>query len=281
MDPSRPWALARSSGFSSVAGGFIALVARTKPTPRRSPGPPVHTVSGCRAAASPFSSSLGRARRLSKTRCAPSAYHASTPTHAGLATTRLLRRAWGFSPLPRLAVSNAPRAYFIPVTPMGFAPSRAFSLRSVVTPLGARNPPGICLTSPAPNRYPFGQPTSAEPHGHPRPSAREAKRHSDASPDVPCTASRTRPIPTIPRGIALSGPDTSRVNAGRRCRSSNNVRVVFRASRTAKSRHPRPGVRPVRGQVPSWASLLFRARRPPRVDQSFSTGLPLTGFVVD
>jgi hypothetical protein len=116
------------------------------------------------------------------------------------------RRAPGFSPAPRLTAPNAFRACFIPVTPMGFTPFRAFSLCSAVAPLGARSPPGVCLTSPAPSRSPPGRPTSSCPCGHPCLATREAKRLADADRDVPRTASRARLIPTVPRGTDFPGP---------------------------------------------------------------------------
>lgn len=161
---------------------------------------------------------------------------------------------------------------------MGFVPFRAFSLCSVVASLDARGPPDICLMSPAPNRYPLSRPTSAKLHGHPDLAAWEAKRHSDAGPDVSRAASRALPIPTAPHGAALPGPDTIRDIAGQGCQSSNDIKVVFRASRTAKSQRSRPGFRPGSRAGALLGFVLFRAHSPPRVAWSFSTTLPLSGF---
>jgi hypothetical protein len=155
-----------------------------------------------------------------------------------------LRRAWGFSPIPRLDGAPCVPGLFHPGAAHGVSPFRASSLRRALAPLGTSCPPDVCLSLPAPSRSPAGLVTSTLPSGRPRLAAQEAKRLNQVG--APARADRTALAPRDLPGRPLAGPLPSiqafYSHPGSRCRTAERRQVRLQGFRlSARSSVPSAG----------------------------------------
>jgi len=191
------------------------------------------------------------------------------------------RRTQGLSPSRRLDGHPCVPGLFHPGRAHGVLPSRAFSLRGAVTPLGARCPPDLRHALSAPSRSPTRTPTSVVRSRSPGPRDPGGQAPGGADPAAARRASETRCSPTtrcrvdpavLPwrRGVltqALAVPVTER----RRGWPS-------RPCSPRRARSPRCGCLGRAGAVALLGFLLSRAHWRRRRGSAFRGRPPLSGL---
>jgi len=216
------------------------------------------------------------ARDVSQRSCFPfGVLRTGSQLPPGLPRPDYLRRAQGLTPSPRLHGSPRVPGLFHPGPAHGVPPYRASSLCRAAVPSGARCLPGVCRTSPAPDRSPDDPTTTSAIRSPARcragGQAPRAPARTDRAPLASREPSRRSLAGTIPPTLALYAP------TGPRCRSPDSVRSAFKALLPAKSSSPRSDVTPAPRPLPSWASplqgSLARCRR-----SAFLGRHPLSGF---
>jgi len=119
------------------------------------------------------------------------------------------RRAQGFSPSPRLDGAPCVPGLFHPGAAHGVPPFRACAPCRAVAPLGARCPPDVCLSPPAPDRSPARAVTSTACDQPPTPLGTGGQAPQPgwgAGPSRSHSASTARPSRTAPRGATPFDP---------------------------------------------------------------------------